>query len=93
MDKHLLIDNPSISNVVFYPRKTKKPERLDSDIQVLEFEIYDSISIGGFYFGTNKENPTILLFHGNGEIAFDYQYISNLFLDCNVNLAVVDFRG
>jgi len=93
MDKHLLIDNPGISNVVFYPRKTNIPEKIDSNIQVLELEIDDNISIGGFFFGIKKENPTILLFHGNGEIAFDYQYISNLFLDCNVNLAVVDFRG
>ena len=93
MKKNLLIDNPTISKVIFYPRKTKIPEKLDSNIQVLKFEIFDNISIGGFFFGTNTENPTILLFHGNGEVAFDYQHISQLFLDCNVNLAVVDFRG
>ena len=93
MKKNLLIDNPTISNVVFYPRKTKIPEKLDSNIKVLKFDISDNISIGGFFFGTKTENPTILLFHGNGEIASDYQYISHLFLECNVNLAVVDFRG
>lgn len=93
MKKNLLIDNPTISNVVFYPRKTKIPEKLESNIKVLKFDISDNISIGGFFFGTKTENPTILLFHGNGEIASDYQYISHLFLECNVNLAVVDFRG
>ncbi|HUW89291.1 MAG TPA: alpha/beta fold hydrolase [Candidatus Nanopelagicaceae bacterium] len=93
MKKKQLIDNPTISNVVFYPRKTKIPEKLESNIKVLKFDIHDNISIGGFFFGAKTENPTILLFHGNGEIASDYQYISHLFLDCNVNLAVVDFRG
>jgi pimeloyl-ACP methyl ester carboxylesterase len=93
MKKNLLIDNSTISNVVFYPRKTKIPEKLESNVEVLKFEISESISIGGFFYGTKVENPTILLFHGNGEIASDYQYISHLFLDCNVNLAVVDFRG
>lgn len=93
MKKKQLIDNPTISNVVFYPRKTKIPEKLESNIKVLKFDIHDNISIGGFFFGAKTENPTILLFHGNGEIASDYQYISYLFLDCNVNLAVVDFRG
>jgi len=93
MEKNLLIDNPTISNVVFYPRKTKIPENLESNIKVLKFNISDNISIGGFFFGTKTENPTILLFHGNGEVASDYQYISHLFLECNVNLAVVDFRG
>ena len=93
MKKNLLIDNPTISNVIFYPRKTKMPEKLDSNFKVLKFDISDNISIGGFFFGTKTENPTILLFHGNGEIALDYQYISDMFLECNVNLAVVDFRG
>jgi len=93
MKKNLLIDNPTISNVVFYPRKTKIPEKLESNTKVLEFDISDNVSVGGFFFGTKTENPTILLFHGNGEIASDYQYISELFLECNVNLAVVDFRG
>lgn len=93
MKKNLLIDNPTISNVIFYPRKTKIPEKLESNTKVLKFDITDNISIGGFFFGTKKEKPTILLFHGNGEIASDYQYISHLFLESNVNLAVVDFRG
>ena len=93
MGTNLLIDNPTISKVVFYPRKTIIPEKLDSNTKVLKFDITDEISIGGFYFGAKKENPTILLFHGNGEVASDYQHISQMFLDCNVNLAVVDFRG
>ena len=93
MGTNLLIDNPTISKIVFYPRKTKIPDNLDSDTKVLQFDITDEISIGGFYFGSKKENPTILLFHGNGEIASDYRQISQMFLGCNVNLAVVDFRG
>jgi hypothetical protein len=56
MDKHLLIDNPTISEMVFYPRKTKIPENLGSDAKVLHFDITDEISIGGFYFGSKKEN-------------------------------------
>ncbi len=93
MEKNLILDNPTISNVVFYPRKTKIPENLESNIKVLKFKISESISIGGFFYGNEEKNPTILLFHGNGEIASDYKNISPLFLECNVNLAVVDFRG
>ncbi len=93
MEKNLIIDNPTISNVVFHPRKTKIPKKLEPNIKVLKLNIHDNISIGGFFFRTKVENPTILLFHGNGEIASDYQYISHLFWECNVNLAVVDFRG
>ncbi|MHA1300989.1 MAG: alpha/beta hydrolase family protein [Candidatus Helarchaeota archaeon] len=37
--------------------------------------------------------PTILMFHGNGEIAWDYHNFVDLYFQCGVNLAVMDFRG
>jgi hypothetical protein len=33
------------------------------------------------------------MFHGNGEIALDYQYFYDQYFECGVNLAVMDFRG
>ena len=93
MVKKLLIDNPAVSNVVFYPRKILIPDETDSNIKVLKFQITKDILIGGFFYLNNPNYPTILLFHGNGEIAADYQYFSNFFFKCDTNLAVVDFRG
>ncbi|MFX1410047.1 MAG: alpha/beta hydrolase family protein [Promethearchaeota archaeon] len=93
MVKKSLIDNPAISNVVFYPRKTPIPQKLETNIKVLQFQISKDILIGGFFYLNNKELPTILLFHGNGEIALDYRYFFDFFFECEVNLAVVDFRG
>jgi alpha-beta hydrolase superfamily lysophospholipase len=37
--------------------------------------------------------PTLLLFHGNGEVVGDYDELAAQFADCGVNLAVVDYRG
>ncbi len=93
MEKHLIIDNPTVSNVVFYPRKTVIPNNLGPDIEILKFPIGDEIIIGGFFFKKDQNLPTILLFHGNGEVALDYRFIAPMFHDCGVNLAVVDFRG
>lgn len=93
MVKKILIDNPAISNVVFYPRKTPIPSTSDPNIKILKFQIGKNIIIGGFFYLNNQNFPTILLFHGNGEIAADYQYFVNFFFQCGVNLAVVDFRG
>lgn len=93
MAKKLLIDNPAVSNVVFYPRKIRKPERLDPNTKTLELRINKEIIIGGFFYLNNPNYPTILLFHGNGELASEYQYFLNFFFQCGVNLAVVDFRG
>ena len=93
MEKHLLIDNPTVSNVVFYPRKTAIPNNLGPNVEILKFHIDDDVLIGGFFYKNDKNLPTILLFHGNGEVALDYRSIAPIFYKCNVNLAVVDFRG
>ena len=93
MVKKSLIDNPTVSNQIFFPRKIPEPTNLDSNIRVLKFDISKKIVIGGFFYLNDINFPTILLFHGNGEIAADYQYFLDFFFDCGVNLSVVDFRG
>jgi pimeloyl-ACP methyl ester carboxylesterase len=93
MEKKLLIDNPAVSNIVFYPRKIAIPNDLSPNIDILRLNIGNGVEIGGFFYKSDVKNPTILLFHGNGEIALDYQYIAPIFFEINVNLAVVDFRG
>jgi len=90
----LFLDAPQFTNIIFYPRKHTEPQNLDpSSTRVLKFPIEKKIMIGGFYFHNAPELPTILLFHGNGELALEYQYFTPLFFKCGVNLAVVDFRG
>jgi pimeloyl-ACP methyl ester carboxylesterase len=93
MVKKSFIDNPAVSNIVFFPRKIPEPTLLDSYIKVLKLKIEKNITIGGFFYLNDEDFPTILLFHGNGEIAADYQYFLDFFFDCGVNFAVVDFRG
>ena len=93
MKKHILIDNPAVSNIVFYPRQTVLPSNLGPDIDILKFQISKDVIIGGFFYKNDLSLPTILLFHGNGEVALDYRNIAPMFYKCDVNLAVVDFRG
>ena len=93
MVKRLFIDNSAISNIVFYPRKSSIPKTTDSSVKILQFQINNDVIIGGYFYLNNENLPTILLFHGNGEIASDYQYFVDFFFECGVNLAVIDFRG
>jgi len=93
MEMKLLIDNPTVSNIVFYPRKIAIPNNLNPNTDILRLNIGNDVEIGGFFYKTDAKNPTILLFHGNGEIALDYKHIAPMFFEINVNLAVVDFRG
>ena len=82
----MFIDNSLISNVVFYPRKIP-------NIDTLKFQLNPDILIGGFLFLRDKNLPTILLFHGNGEIAIEYINFAPMYFKIGVNLAVMDFRG
>ncbi len=93
MVKKSFIDNPVVSSVVFYPRKTRIPSELSPNTKILNLHVSKNIIIGGFFYLNDSSLPTILLFHGNGEVAADYQYFLDFFFDCGVNLAVVDFRG
>jgi pimeloyl-ACP methyl ester carboxylesterase len=93
MEIKSIIDNPTASNIIFYPRKIVIPNKLNPNTEILKLKIDNNVEIGGFFYKNNVNFPTILLFHGNGEIALDYQYIAPMFFEINVNLAVVDFRG
>ena len=93
MDVKLIIDNPVVSKQVFFPRKTNTPLNLDSTIKVLKFPIDKKIVIGGLLYLKDINVPTVLLFHGNGEVALDYQFAAPLYFKCDVNLAVIDYRG
>ena len=79
MAKKLIIDNPAVSSIVFYPRKIPLPRDTDPNVKILKFQITKDILIGGFFYLNSSDYPTILLFHGNGEIAADYQYFLNFF--------------
>ncbi|TFG04531.1 MAG: hypothetical protein EU536_04415 [Promethearchaeota archaeon] len=69
------------------------PQNLDpSYARVLQFQVQGA-TLGGVFFLNDSTLPTILLFHGNGELAFEYQYFTSMFFECGVNLAVVDYRG
>lgn len=89
----MFLDDPTISNVVFYPRKMEIPTRLPPHMKILNFRINEKITIGGFLYLNDPNLPTILMFHGNGEIAADYQYFYDSYFNCGVNLVVADFRG
>jgi pimeloyl-ACP methyl ester carboxylesterase len=51
------------------------------------------ISLGNRLFTADKQAPTILFYHGNGEIVADYDAIGPMFMEQNMNLLVTDYRG
>src|SRR4030043_499032 len=88
------IDDPQIINRCFYPRRSIPRSTTQKGIEPVLFSIEKSIAISGRYFQHSPTIPTIIFFHGNGEIAADYEDIGPIFGKiCGANLLVLDYRG
>lgn len=87
-----LLDRPEILSLVFYPRREwcpPPPGAVDHRIPVAA-----GVSISArFYPGPGADAPTILFFHGNGEVACDYDGIAPLYERLGLGLFVADYRG
>ena len=86
------LDTPEIRQHLFYPRKSPKTEPPPGAVNI-DVEVEPSITIGCRLFTADKQAPTILYFHGNGEIVPDYDDIGPMYTQQNINLLVTDFRG
>jgi uncharacterized protein len=85
-----LIDRSILLQFIFYPRQeaTRCPdEAFDLSIPV------DEAVIGCRFYVSGKENPSLLYFHGNGEVVGDYDEIAPFYNRMGINLIVADYRG
>ncbi|MFX1515200.1 MAG: alpha/beta hydrolase [Promethearchaeota archaeon] len=89
------LDHPDFVRFIFYPRRHHGALRETDDTFSLSIPISDGINIVGRFYRTNnfKLAPTILFFHGNGEIATDYDFIGPTYQQMGINLFVADYRG
>ena len=78
-----------INTFLFHPRKSYQ-EMDEKDIQI---NVDDSVKVGIRLHLINKSFPTILFFHGNGEIGLEYDDIARVYNQKNINFIIADFRG
>ena len=85
------IDQPSLLQFIFYPRKDFTP--CPGNAFDLSVEVGDDVSIFCRFYVGHGEWPWILFFHGNGEVTSDYDDISPFYHQKKINLVVADYRG
>jgi alpha-beta hydrolase superfamily lysophospholipase len=56
-------------------------------------EVEAGIRVGYALWVCDESGPTILHFHGNGEVVDDYEWIASVYAQIGVNLFSVDYRG
>jgi pimeloyl-ACP methyl ester carboxylesterase len=90
---HPTLDEPDVLRVLFYPRG-EYPFASDlAGVHRVSVEVEPGIAVGGRLYPAGAEAPTILYFHGNGEIAADYDGIAPLYTRMGTTLLVTDYRG
>jgi len=85
------VDHPLVLQTIFYPRKDFTP--CPQNAFDLSVPVGGGISISCRFYMGHHEAPWILFFHGNGEVVSDYDEISPLYHQKNLNLIVADYRG
>ena len=85
------VDLPIIRHYMFYPRPDASPPSNGAvDHTYLS---HDGVELCGRFYPEDKGSPTVLFFHGNGEVAPEYDGISSLYNHIGLNLFVADYRG
>jgi alpha-beta hydrolase superfamily lysophospholipase len=84
------LDKSEILSYIFYPRR----DPYVPDIGNTHFiEVGEDIKIGCRFYLKDKDFPSFLYFHGNGETVGDYDWVAPLFNQRGINLFVADYRG
>ena len=83
-------DDTIISRILFHPRE-EEPGYVLEGIRTVTAS--GNVRIGGYLHLHSTSDTLLLFFHGNGEIAADYDDISSFFTGCGVSFWIVDYRG
>ena len=85
-----ILDRPDVLSVLFHPRREPAGAGSGRDISI---PVGEDHTIGARAHMGPVEGPTILFFHGNGEIVADYDDLGPLYSSLGINLLAVDYRG
>lgn len=88
------MDDPEILRNLFHVRKTPPNTHPDTDkVRDGSIQVDENVHLGYRLYLHNSIAPVLLYFHGNGEIASDYEGIASFYNLSGVSLLVVDYRG
>jgi pimeloyl-ACP methyl ester carboxylesterase len=86
------LDRPEVLSRLFHPRKDVKstPPEGATDFHIT---VENTVQIATRFFPGDPAGPHLIFFHGNGEIAGDYDDIGPVYNRCGLSFLVVDYRG
>ncbi len=91
MPDYSILDHRALLMFIFYPRRDVTP--CPANGFDLFIPVDPSVSIACRFYIGNPQWPSILFFHGNGEVVSDYDETAPFYHQREVNLIVADYRG
>lgn len=85
------LDTPEVLRYIFHPRRDIRRASPGSRDYLIPVE--SGVSIGCRFYSHHPASPSILFFHGNGEVVSDYDDIAPFYNRIETNLFVADYRG
>jgi pimeloyl-ACP methyl ester carboxylesterase len=86
------LDRPEVLQYLFHPRKEQIQALPQAGIDFF-IPVEKEEKLGARFYPSEPKEPHLLFFHGNGEIASDYDTIGPAYNSYGISFLVVDYRG
>ena len=86
-----LLDRIGAGPMAFFPRPDPGPPPEGATDH--RIEVAPGVEVAARFYRLGAEHPTLLYFHGNGEVVGDHDRFVHLFHEHGLNLFVAEYRG
>lgn len=91
--RYVKMEHPAIKAAIFHPRDDWRPPTASAFDQEIEMEPGVSLPLRYHLGAADSAAPNLLFFHGNAEVAADYDELAPRFNAAGINLVVAEYRG
>jgi len=88
-----ILDQPEILMYLFHPRPEWGTPQSGGQYDEVLIPVENEVVVGGRIYLSGKDSPSILFFHGNGEIVADYEDLGPMYAGMGINFLPMDYRG
>ncbi len=85
------LDDSRLAQSIFFPRVDRSSA--PSGAKDHRIEVAPGVELAARHYVRDASAPSVLFFHGNGEIVPDYDDLASAFHAAGLNLFAVDYRG
>ncbi len=88
-----LDQQPLLAQYLLFPLRDLTPPPAGAFDLLVSVEPGSDVQVAVRFYLGQPDWPALLYFHGNGEVAADYDYFCKAYHACQINLVVADYRG